>query len=210
MASRLVSSTHFFPTHRPTQRSDPDILEDIDGLDGVTSTTLGPMILFVILNGTSNGGFFSTMPTVVGSVLGSAKLTTVMGMILTNWVGGYLMGAPVAGYILDAYGGVDGGLKAYKPAIYYSMSLAMIAVGLVASVRFRLSPTLLKVLSRFQSKPSPIQALPNMADIVCKLPTRPKPDPHMVRLREDRRLIESSSTKLDSILVPGISENLAV
>lgn len=128
------------------------------------STTLGPMILFVILNGTSNGGFFSTMPTVVGSVLGSAKLTTVMGMILTNWVGGYLMvsikpistvslsvptnykGAPVAGYILDAYGGVDGGLKAYKPAIYYSMSLAMIAVGLVASVRFRLSPTLLKVV----------------------------------------------------------------
>ncbi|KAH7327933.1 major facilitator superfamily transporter [Stachybotrys elegans] len=110
------------------------------------STTLGPTILFVVLNGISNGGFFSTMPTVVGSVFGSAKLTTIMGMIITGWVGGYLMGAPIAGYILEAYGGADGGLKAFRPAMYYAGSLAMAAAGLVASVRFRLSPTLLKRL----------------------------------------------------------------
>jgi MFS family permease len=55
------------------------------------STTLAPMIAFVILNGISNGGFFSTMPTVVGNVFGSARVTTAMGMIVTGWVGGYLM-----------------------------------------------------------------------------------------------------------------------
>lgn len=37
------------------------------------STTLAPLAAFVILNGISNGGFFSTMPTVVGNVFGSAE-----------------------------------------------------------------------------------------------------------------------------------------
>ncbi|KAI9151424.1 Beta-lactamase-like protein [Paramyrothecium foliicola] len=102
------------------------------------STTLGPMIAFVILNGISNGGFFSTMPTVVGNVFGSARVSTAMGMIVTGWMGGYLMGAPIAGYILDAYGGSDNDLKAYRPAMYYAGSLALAAAGLIASVVFRI------------------------------------------------------------------------
>ena len=32
------------------------------------STSLGPLIAFVIINGAANGGFFATIPTVVGSV----------------------------------------------------------------------------------------------------------------------------------------------
>jgi len=55
------------------------------------STTLGPMILFVVVNGASNGSFFATMPTVVGNVFGSARLSVAMGMIVTSWGGGYLM-----------------------------------------------------------------------------------------------------------------------
>ncbi|CAI6081708.1 unnamed protein product [Clonostachys chloroleuca] len=110
------------------------------------STTLAPMIAFVILNGISNGGFFSTMPTVVGNVFGSARVTTAMGMIVTGWVGGYLMGAPIAGYMLEAYGGADSDLGAYRPAMYYAGSLALAAAGLVAAVRFRKSKQLLKRL----------------------------------------------------------------
>jgi MFS family permease len=34
------------------------------------STSLGPLAVFVIINGISNGGFFSIMPTVVGAVFG--------------------------------------------------------------------------------------------------------------------------------------------
>lgn len=55
------------------------------------SQSLGPLILFVIVNGVSNGGFFSTMPTVASNVFGSARVGVVMGMIITGWVGGYLM-----------------------------------------------------------------------------------------------------------------------
>jgi hypothetical protein len=55
------------------------------------SKTLVPLILFVVLNGAANGGFFSTMPTVVGSVFGSARVSVAMGMIVTGWAGGYLM-----------------------------------------------------------------------------------------------------------------------
>jgi predicted MFS family arabinose efflux permease len=49
------------------------------------------MVIFVIINGIANGGFFSTMPTVVGNVFGSARVSIAMGMIVTGWTGGFLM-----------------------------------------------------------------------------------------------------------------------
>jgi MFS family permease len=55
------------------------------------ANTVAPLILLVIINGVANGGFFSTMPTVVGSVFGSARVSVAMGMIVTGWAGGYLM-----------------------------------------------------------------------------------------------------------------------
>ncbi len=55
------------------------------------SNTLAPLIVFAIINGMANGGFFSTMPTVVGSVFGSARLSVAMGMVITGWGGGYLL-----------------------------------------------------------------------------------------------------------------------
>ncbi|KAK7427296.1 hypothetical protein QQZ08_006233 [Neonectria magnoliae] len=101
------------------------------------STTLAPLALFVVVNGASNGGFFATMPTVVGNTFGSARVSGAMGMIVTGWVGGYLMGAPIAGYLLEAYGGADSGLQAYRPAMFYAGALALGATGLVAFIRFR-------------------------------------------------------------------------
>ena len=55
------------------------------------SNSLGPMVLLVIINGASNGGFFATIPTVVGSEFGSQRVSVAMGMIVTGWVGGYLL-----------------------------------------------------------------------------------------------------------------------
>ena len=49
------------------------------------------MIVFVIMNGASNGGFFAKIPTVVGSEFGSQRVSVAMGMIVTGWVGGYLL-----------------------------------------------------------------------------------------------------------------------
>ncbi|OPB45600.1 MFS permease [Trichoderma simmonsii] len=101
------------------------------------SKTLAPLIVFVVINGAANGGFFSTMPTVVGNVFGSQRVSVAMAMIVTGWGGGYLMGSPIAGYLLDAYGGTGGGFEAYRPAITYAGCMGLGATALVAVARFR-------------------------------------------------------------------------
>jgi hypothetical protein len=60
--------------------------------------------------------------------------------------GGYLFGAPIAGYLLDAYGGSEGGFTAYRPAIWYAGSLATVAACLIGAVRFWKDRKLLKKL----------------------------------------------------------------
>lgn len=55
------------------------------------STTIAPLVVFVVLNGMGNGGFFSTMPTVIGNVFGSARVSVAVGMMVSGWAGGYLM-----------------------------------------------------------------------------------------------------------------------
>ncbi|KAL2868779.1 MFS general substrate transporter [Aspergillus lucknowensis] len=110
------------------------------------SSSVGPLIAFVIINGVSNGGFFSTMPTVVGNVFGSARVSVAMGMMVTGWAGGYLLGAPIAGYILDASGGEEGGIKAYRPAIFYAGSLAFTSAVLSAASRLKTEMSLKKKL----------------------------------------------------------------
>ncbi|TVY45176.1 Aspyridones efflux protein [Lachnellula subtilissima] len=110
------------------------------------SNSLGPLIVFVIINGAANGGFFSCMPTVVGSVFGSRRVGVAMGMIVTGWGGGYLMGAPIAGYLLAAYGGPHSTLKAYHPAMIYAGSMALGAALLVLVLKLRTSKSPFKKL----------------------------------------------------------------
>ncbi|KAL5362165.1 major facilitator superfamily domain-containing protein [Aspergillus floccosus] len=101
------------------------------------STSIGPLIVFVIINGMSNGGFFSTMPTVVGNVFGSARVPVAMGMVVTGWAGGYLLGAPIAGYILDASGGEGNGVSAYRPAIFYAGGMALSSAAMALFIRLK-------------------------------------------------------------------------
>jgi MFS family permease len=110
------------------------------------STTIGPLVVFVMINGLANGSFFATMPTVVSNLFGSARMSVAMGMIVTSWGGGYLMGAPIAGYLLDAFGGEKGGFRAYRPAIFYAGGLAVGGAGLVVGVRFWKDRKILKRL----------------------------------------------------------------
>ncbi|KAJ7149219.1 major facilitator superfamily domain-containing protein [Mycena crocata] len=82
------------------------------------STSLTPLVIFVVINGAANGGFFSTMPTVRH------------------------LGAPIAGYLLNAYGGADSTLSAYHPAMFYAGSMALGAGGLVSLVRLKTSTSI--------------------------------------------------------------------
>lgn len=110
------------------------------------SSSLAPLIAFVIINGMGNGGFFAIMPTVVSNVFGSVRVAVAMGTIVTSWTGGYLMGAPIAGYLLDAYGGEKAGFTAYRPAIFFAGSLGMASALIVGALRLKMSPKLLQRL----------------------------------------------------------------
>ncbi|KAJ4255976.1 hypothetical protein NW762_009050 [Fusarium torreyae] len=103
------------------------------------STTLAPLAVFAVLNGLMNGGFFSSMPTVVGNVFGSTRVSTAMGMVIAGWVAGYLFGSPIAGFLLESYGGADEGLSPYRPAMFYAGSMSTIATILTAILRLRIN-----------------------------------------------------------------------
>lgn len=111
----------------------------VGGISSLTlwplSTTLAPLIAFCVLNGAANGGFFSMMPTVVGAVFGPSQMAVAMGMVVSGWAGGYLMGAPIAGYLLAAYGGQQAGLAAFRPAMYYAGSLSLASGGAILALR---------------------------------------------------------------------------
>ncbi|SGY24267.1 BQ5605_C019g09029 [Microbotryum silenes-dioicae] len=99
------------------------------------ATTLTPLVIFAVVNGAVNGGFFSLMPGSVASLFGTATFSVTFGMILSSWAPGYCMGAPIAGYILEAAGGSKAGYGAFRPAIFYSGALATVSCAMLTVAR---------------------------------------------------------------------------
>jgi MCP family monocarboxylic acid transporter-like MFS transporter 3 len=108
------------------------------------SSMLAPLIVFALLNGVANGAFFTTLPTVIGSIYGPSRTGAAMGMIITGWSVGFFMGTPLAGYLLQAAGGVkEGSISSYRPAIFYAGGIAFVSLVFVLVARMRLSSKLL-------------------------------------------------------------------
>jgi len=99
------------------------------------SSSIAPLVAFIVISGFSSGGFFSLIPSVVGSVYGNTRTANALAMTVSGWAFGYFLGSPVAGWLLQAYGGSSAGRAAFRPAIYYAGSLAMASVGLIAGMR---------------------------------------------------------------------------
>ncbi|KAF2733408.1 MFS general substrate transporter [Polyplosphaeria fusca] len=107
------------------------------------SSTLAPLMVFAMLNGVANGSFFTTSPTVVAGIFGPGRAAVAMSMSLTGWTGGYLLGAPVAGYLLQAAGGKQNtttrqDIDVYRPAIFYAGGVAMASAMFVLLARFKM------------------------------------------------------------------------
>ncbi|KAF9884852.1 hypothetical protein FE257_001195 [Aspergillus nanangensis] len=107
------------------------------------ASSLGLLIFFAIVNGIGSGGFFSQMPVVVAAVFGDGQLANLMSMLTTSWTFGYFLGSPIAGYLLDAYGGTEGGIAAYRPTFFYAGSLTLASAGMLLTVRLMISKKLL-------------------------------------------------------------------
>jgi MCP family monocarboxylic acid transporter-like MFS transporter 3 len=122
------------------------------------SNTLGPLIVFATLNGVANGSFFTVLPTVVAGMFGPGRAAVAMSMSVAGWSIGYLMGAPIAGYLLQAAGGrVEGtgggpgkdgvgnqGVEVYRPAIFYAGGVATAAALFVLVARVKLTRKVIK------------------------------------------------------------------
>lgn len=55
------------------------------------SNSLGPFVVFIVFNGLGNGGFFSTIPSVVGHIYGPPRVPTALAMVVSAWAAGYFM-----------------------------------------------------------------------------------------------------------------------
>ncbi|GAA6040702.1 hypothetical protein JCM8097_000882 [Rhodosporidiobolus ruineniae] len=103
------------------------------------ATSMAPLIVFAVINGFCAGGMFSLIPGTVASVFGTKRLGTVFSLMVSFWTSGYFMGSPIAGYLLQAFGGPEGGVEAYRPAMFYSGALSLLAAICVGAVRVRTS-----------------------------------------------------------------------
>jgi len=119
------------------------------------SNSLAPLVVFAMLNGLANGAFFTVYPVVVASTAArvdssdSGRVAIAMGMSITGWTGGYLMGVPIAGYLLQASGLTaespssaavtsNSSIDPYRPAIFYAGGVALASAACVLIARLKL------------------------------------------------------------------------
>ncbi|KAI9359227.1 major facilitator superfamily transporter [Zopfochytrium polystomum] len=99
------------------------------------ATTVAPLIIFGVVNGLCSGGMFSLFPGTVANIFGSRDLSQVFSLIVAFWLPGYFLGSPIAGYLLQAFGGPNAGIGAYRPAIFYAGALSLMSAGFMLAVR---------------------------------------------------------------------------
>jgi MCP family monocarboxylic acid transporter-like MFS transporter 3 len=113
------------------------------------SDTIGPLLVFAIINGVANGSFFTTLPTVAAGIFGPGRAAQAMTIVATGWTPGYLMGSPIAGYLLQAAGGGRGkegtqGIEVYRPAIFYAGGVATASAVFVLLARWKTASKMIK------------------------------------------------------------------
>lgn len=111
------------------------------------SGSIGPLIAFAAINGIANGAFFVTMPTAISRMLGPGQAVVGMGMAITGWTGGYLMGSPIAAILITATGAEHAhSVVPYRAAIFYAGGIALVSAAFVLVARVRMDSKWIKKL----------------------------------------------------------------
>jgi MFS family permease len=111
------------------------------------SYSIGPLVIFAALNGVANGAFFVTMPTAIGRMVPPAQAAVGVGMAITGWTGGYLMGSPITGILVASTGAEKAhAVGPYRAAIFYAGGVALASVAFVLVARLRMDSKLVKKL----------------------------------------------------------------
>lgn len=94
------------------------------------------------MNGIANGAFFVIMPTAIGRMVGLGQATKGIGMAITGWTGGYLMGSPMAGMLIAAFGAENAhSVVPYTAAIFYTGGVALGSTTFVLVTRLAWTPS---------------------------------------------------------------------
>ncbi|PWN90577.1 MFS general substrate transporter [Acaromyces ingoldii] len=107
-------------------------------------TYLPPLVIFLLLNGAAGGALLSLQPTVVASMYGTSELAVTMAMVTIGRCVGSALGAPIAGYLLDAFGGPQGGTPPFRPALLVIGSISFLAAMCLLTLRLRMGGLSLK------------------------------------------------------------------
>ncbi|KAB8205447.1 MFS general substrate transporter [Aspergillus parasiticus] len=109
------------------------------------ASTLAVLIVFAALNGIANGAFFVTMPTAIGRLLGPHAAPAGIGMAITGWSVGDLLGNPIAGFLIaTTHADRANSIVPYRAAIFYAGGTAAISTALVLVARLRMDANLIK------------------------------------------------------------------
>jgi MFS family permease len=103
------------------------------------STSLGLLLLFMLVNGSCSGALISLQPPVAAALFGMQDMVATMSMVTMSRAFGAALGGPIAGYILDAFGGPGGGVAAYRPALFITGGLSMLSASLVGALRWKIA-----------------------------------------------------------------------
>ncbi|KAF5619587.1 monocarboxylate transporter 12 [Fusarium tjaetaba] len=110
------------------------------------SSSLPPLFAFAIINGCANGSFFVALPTAVAALAPGSAAASI-SLMTSFWTPGYLMGAPLAGILIDAAGASEASsIEPYRAAIFYAAGVGSAATFLIVVSRLMLSKKLIKRL----------------------------------------------------------------
>ncbi|KAJ1559387.1 hypothetical protein HK405_010825, partial [Cladochytrium tenue] len=74
----------------------------------------------------------------------STSTSSLILAVVFFWTPGEFLGSPIAGYLLQAYGGASAGVSAYRPAIFYSGALSLASAACFLAVRLSQGSVLFK------------------------------------------------------------------
>ncbi|KAM0542651.1 hypothetical protein ACHAPJ_012683 [Fusarium lateritium] len=110
------------------------------------SSSLPPLFAFAIINGCANGSFFVALPTAVAALAPGSAAASI-SLMTSFWTPGYLMGAPLAGILIESAGAAEASsIEPYKAAIFYAAGVGSLATFLIVASRLSLSKVLIKRL----------------------------------------------------------------
>lgn len=108
------------------------------------SSSLGPLLVFAVVNGCANGGFFVALPTAIAA-LAPGTAGAAISLMVSFWTPGYLLGPPIAGILIQTTGAAESSsIEPYRAAIFYSAGVGLLSTALIVFSRMKLDTKMLK------------------------------------------------------------------